>query len=105
MSMLIEQVLSTAEPLSEYVNGQSLVPFSESGERKTAALQVIPVSDGSFEVHIEGAINVGGNPVFTKIGTYTQDSDSLMSIFEVAKSGVYRFRHISGVDVNVLMEG
>ena len=50
MSMLIEQVLSTTNPISEYVNGQSLVPFSESGERKTAALQVIPASDGALKL-------------------------------------------------------
>ena len=108
MAKTIDTVLSTAEPTSTDLSGSALLKTGADHDNNCIIVQCIRVpSTGSYEVHLECGVALGDpdDIVWGEIGTFSQDDNTKPSLFNVAMMARYRVRHVSGVNVRVLVAG
>ena len=105
MLAAIDEIIAAGSEYSNQVSGSELAQPGTKSKSTLMSAQVVPSSGGDFEIEIQGAVNSVHGPVFTKIGTIDQDSDSFMTTFPVSMNSLFRFKHNSGIACRVLMTG
>ena len=104
----IDQIISTVSPTTDSVTGAALLKTGVDLQSNQIIVQCIRVpSTGNYEVHLECGVALGDPASITwgQIGTFDQDDDGKPSLFNVALRARYRVRHVSGVNVRVLVAG
>lgn len=103
----INENISSTTPISEDVSGSALLSYSKKAANTSLMAQVIRVaSSGNYEVDLEaGVVTRDGKLAFGKIGSFTQAEDKQPSVFDVSLKCRVRFRHVSGVEVTVRLNG
>ena len=106
MANIIEETISAAKLISQSISGAALAQSGSKAGATQITVQVIPqVANSDFEAELQAAVNGTSGQVFTRIGTWTQDDDTLLSIFPISLNCSYRFVHISGASCRVLLVG
>lgn len=108
--LIIDKVLSTTDPLTKEVSGATLILPQMSGFQPVVGIQVFRLADtGEFLAHLEAGKNTDrGVLKWSPIGQFNDeilDDETLsnFSTFWPDKSSKYRVRHVSGVNVHVLI--
>ena len=97
-SSRIDAIVTSADPLSPELEGANLL-LGTIDRSHPATLQIEPMADGDFEVHLESRVIVAqGELSWRVVGAYDQDEqDENLQRFLVSHNSEYRFKHISGV--------
>ena len=102
----IDTKVSAASQYSKNVSGSKMAQMGSKGQSSIFTAQVVPDNpNGEFEVELQGAVNSIHGAVFTKFGSFDQDSETLISAFAFSMNCLYRFKHISGGSCRVLLTG
>ena len=105
---LIEQTLSTSATTSGVVDGSQIITRASAGYGAITAACGVQVkrvaATGDYEVLLEaGIIESDGTIAYGEVAKVTQDENAFPVTFTVAYNMRYRFRHVSGVNAEVLL--
>ena len=101
----LDATISAASPLTEYISGTDL---SNAGSRqydRRVTAQFVPSAVGDWNVELEAKVNAIKAPAFASIGSFDQDDEALVVNFPISEGALYRFKHVSGLAVRVLLTG
>lgn len=107
---MIDEIVSPTNPTSKVVHGPALAQEGSKAQSTQITVQIVPAAnDEEFEVELQGRImpQGGAPPPFQRLGDdpFDHRSKSHFCIFPISMHCQYRFEHISGAAVRVLLSG
>ena len=104
-----KDTLSTTDTTSTPISGWGVNSFAavrSQGMTASASYQVkyaTGVTTGNFEVALNAGFDDGGTVTYGAVATITQDDVNKPVTFPIGLGLTYRFAHVSGVNVDVLI--